>query len=301
MSDPVEGVPIVQVVAPRHDATNANFPRDAEGRVHHVQVKAGEVAQRILSVGDHRRAALIASLFDDPSSNVVVNSSRGFATHTGTFGGVRVSVVATGMGFPMMDFVVRECRAVVEGPMAILRFGTCGTPRPEVPIGSIIVSNGSIFVRRNPDAWDEKVKASAGLEDRYSISKMVPSNPQITALFKKNLLENSKGTSIFEGIGATADSFYSSQGRTDPHFEDYNEELVDHCMQKEPNLYTLEMETFHLFDLARCSFGVIKASAAAIVLAQRKSNAFLDQATTHRLEREGGRAALLTLTNISLE
>ena len=34
-----------------------------------------------------------------------------------------VSVVATGMGMAMMDFVVRECRAVVDGQMAICRLG----------------------------------------------------------------------------------------------------------------------------------------------------------------------------------
>jgi hypothetical protein len=35
------------------------------------------------------------------------------------------------------------------------------------------------------------------------------------------------------------------------------------------------METFHLFDLARCSRGTIEAAACAIGLAQRQSNAFL--------------------------
>ena len=35
------------------------------------------------------------------------------------------------------------------------------------------------------------------------------------------------------------------------------------------------METFHLFDLARCSRGSIEAAACAIGLAQRTSNDFI--------------------------
>lgn len=42
-------------------------------------------------------------------------------------------------GTPMMDFFVREARAVVRGPMTIVRFGTCGTFRKEVAVGCEIV------------------------------------------------------------------------------------------------------------------------------------------------------------------
>jgi uridine phosphorylase len=38
----------------------------------------------------------------------VVPSARGFVTHTGKFNGVPVSIVATGMGIAMADFVARE-------------------------------------------------------------------------------------------------------------------------------------------------------------------------------------------------
>jgi len=34
----------------------------------------------------------------------------------------------------MIDFVVRETRAVVDGPINIIRFGTCGTPRSDVKV-----------------------------------------------------------------------------------------------------------------------------------------------------------------------
>jgi uridine phosphorylase len=43
-------------------------------------------------------------------------------------------------------------------------------------------------------------------------------------------------------------------------------------MKEHPELISLEMETFHLLDLARCSNGSIKASAFCIAAAERYSN-----------------------------
>lgn len=92
------------------DLSNANFPMDSEGRVYHLGVKAGEgtsppllpsvqshahlttflaVANRILSVGDSGRAALLATFFDDPSTTFTRASTRGFVIHTGKRNGVR--------------------------------------------------------------------------------------------------------------------------------------------------------------------------------------------------------------------
>jgi len=48
-------------------------------------------------------------------------STRHFTTFTGRMLGVPVSIIATGMGTAMMDFVVREARAIVDGDMAIAR------------------------------------------------------------------------------------------------------------------------------------------------------------------------------------
>lgn len=64
-----------------------------------------------------------------------------------------MSVVAIGMGISMMDFFVRESRAVVEPAtkMAIIRFGTCGGLAESCPAGSIVVADGSALVTRNPD------------------------------------------------------------------------------------------------------------------------------------------------------
>lgn len=52
------------------------------------------------------------------------------------------------MGMANMDFVIRECQAVVEGPLAMIRLGTCGAIQPPAHLGNFLVaSEGSICVR----------------------------------------------------------------------------------------------------------------------------------------------------------
>jgi|SRR5258706_4486887 len=50
-----------------------------------------------------------------------LHSERGFLTITGTYKGVPVSIVSIGMGFPNMDFFVRESRELLEGEMIVIR------------------------------------------------------------------------------------------------------------------------------------------------------------------------------------
>eukprot|EP00953_Heterococcus_sp_UTEX-ZZ885_P042313 21509-Heterococcus_DN1.PRE.5 len=90
-----------------HNNTNG-VPTTAGGRVMHLGVAPGEVANRIITVGSVGRAAVLCSLLEDVTT---INSSRGFITHTGTYQGVAVSIICIGMGGSNADFLVREIRA----------------------------------------------------------------------------------------------------------------------------------------------------------------------------------------------
>ncbi|CAE8664854.1 unnamed protein product [Polarella glacialis] len=110
------------------------------GRVLHLGLTDGEIAGRVVVVGHHSRAELLSSFLEPevPGASLFKYASdRGFLTFTGLFAGERISVVSVGMGLPMMDFFVREARAVVEGPMAIVRFGTCGCLQESTAVGSL--------------------------------------------------------------------------------------------------------------------------------------------------------------------
>lgn len=68
-------------------------------------------------------------------------------------------------------------------------------------------------------------------------------------------------------------------------------------------VHTLEMETFHLYDLARCAKAdaPIRAAACTIVLAERWTNDFLPAEKLLNLERRGGLACLRALARSSLK
>lgn len=73
-----------------------------------------------------------------------------------------------------MDFVVRETRAIVKGPMAIIRFGTCGGLKPDIVPGSVVVSGkGSVSVVRDSDAFFDDANAGA---ECYRVSRVMPAS-----------------------------------------------------------------------------------------------------------------------------
>ncbi len=245
---------------------DANFPRDAEGRTYHVGTKSGQVANRIITVGDHVRARRIATHFDGGKPLFEHNSQRNFLTLTGTFNGVPVSIVSIGMGFSLVDFFVRECRAVVQGEMIIVRLGSCGSLRPEAPIGTVVVPLASFGITRNYDYFHPDTTAeerSSGKIEPYTITKAIDCDREVHDALYAALQENVPAVNpdLFDGksaqaladiVNASTDSFYGSQGRTDEAFLDANANLIEVLKQRHPNISTLEMETYLLNHLAHC-------------------------------------------------
>ncbi|KAF9043214.1 nucleoside phosphorylase domain-containing protein [Panaeolus papilionaceus] len=232
--------------------TDANFPRTADLRVYHVGVRPGEVANRVITVGSPSRANRIAALLDERPKPFVLSSERGFLTITGCYRGIPVSIVSIGMGTPNMDFFVREIRESVSGDMAIIRLGSCGA-LVEVPVGSIVVPDKSVQITRNVD-FDFAHPMQAH-EPAYHISKPAGADKLLAEEVRKALEvakpANSASVLLAGVANASADSFYSSQGRQ-TSFPDHNGNLIQRLEESIPDLATLEMETFHLFHLAAC-------------------------------------------------
>jgi uridine phosphorylase len=91
------------------------------------------------------------------------------------------------------------------------------------------------------------------------------------------------------------------QGRVDAHFEDQAEGLLARLLEAQPDVASMEMESFMLLDLARCSKGSVRAAATAIVVANRPTGGVVDGATLARVESFGGRAVLQALASHPLE
>jgi uridine phosphorylase len=274
-----------------------------------MDLKMGDLANRVITVGSASRAKIIASFFDKDRETKHFSSSRGFVTHTGSYGGVPVSVVAIGMGPSMMDFFVRESRAVVQGPMAMIRYGTCGGVSAEAKQGKIAVASaGSGLVLRNPDAFTsfysdddharENNKKSAG--EAYLMFDVAPADAELSSLVNRNLKEFLGEESVVNGCNVTAESFYSSQGRLDDRFHDANEGIIEKIHARYPGAITFEMESFVLFHLAKCCAEKIKAAAATIIVANRLDNCVVEDDVLVKLEEVGGHAVLKAISQATL-
>ncbi|PSS35582.1 hypothetical protein PHLCEN_2v1459 [Hermanssonia centrifuga] len=123
--------------------TDANFPRTLDQRVYHLGIRAGEVANRIVSttlgaskyatqslnlkkksqitVGAPSRAERISKYLDVSPKPFRLSTERGFVTVTGRYKGVPISIISIGMGNPNVDFFIREVRECLSGDMVVVR------------------------------------------------------------------------------------------------------------------------------------------------------------------------------------
>lgn len=132
------------------------------------------------------------------------------------------------------------------------------------------------------------------------MSQVAPANAELSDLLVAALSEHIGKDSLRTGTNVTAESFYSSQGRIDPNFDDDNHDINKMLVERYPSARSLEMESFWLLHLAQCSKIPIKATAAAIVLANRLTAKVVDGHRVDELERKGGLSVLEAITKVSL-
>ncbi len=106
----------------------------------HINAKPGDFGKTVLMPGDPLRAAFIASHFlTDP---VLVNNVRGVQGYTGTYRGVKVSVMASGMGMPSIGIYSYELYHFF-GVENIIRVGSAGALREDVKVRDILLGMGA--------------------------------------------------------------------------------------------------------------------------------------------------------------
>ena len=130
----------------------------SDGRVYHLGLGPSELAESVFVVGDPARAYTVASRFDRVEHEV---KHREFVTLTGTHRGLPVSVMGTGMGPDNVEIALVEAWALAtldlatrrrrpaSGPdaarrLTVLRIGTSGGTRDDVPAGTLVISSYAI-------------------------------------------------------------------------------------------------------------------------------------------------------------
>lgn len=113
-----------------------------------------------------------------------------------------------------------------------------------MPKSSVAISRNVDFDFGSPEHCEEQA---------YRISKRAFADPGLYQAVCEGLSASKLAKNqVYTGrVNASADSFYSSQGRQ-TSFPDHNEHLIDTLRASIPDLATLEMETFHLYHLASC-------------------------------------------------
>lgn len=112
----------------------ANYPTP------HINATPDDFAKTVLMPGDPLRSQFIAEHFLE--SPQLVNDVRGIHGYTGTYKGVPVSVMASGMGIPSIGIYSYELFNFFDVEN-IIRIGSTGSIHPDVHVRDIVIGMGA--------------------------------------------------------------------------------------------------------------------------------------------------------------
>lgn len=232
---------------------SAERVQDEEGRQYHIDLAPGEVGPWVLLVGDPGRVAAVTRHLTDIR---VERQNREYVSATGTYNGLEVTVLGTGIGCDNTEIAVMEllnCRR----EMTLIRVGSCGALQPEIGIGELVISTGAVRLESTSLGFvDPGYPAVAHHEVVLGL---------VSAAAAENLPHH-------VGLTASASGFYGWQGRKDQVIAPRDPELPDRLAKW--RVANFEMETSTLFTMA--SLAGIRAGAVCAAFANRPANQFIE-------------------------
>lgn len=199
---------------------------NGDGSVFHLHILPEDLADTVILVGDQNRVPAVAKYFDG-GSVVCDKSSREFHTITGKYHGKDISVMSTGIGTDNIDIVMNELDALVNvdfttrqqkpqrKSLNILRIGTCGCVRPDIPLGGFVLSEVGIGIDGLLNWYEGGEKASDSDMERAFMEHMGWA-PRLATPYcvwsSKEILDRFDGCA--RGITMSAPGFYGPQGRS---------------------------------------------------------------------------------------
>ena len=106
----------------------------------HILATPEDFGQTVLMPGDPLRSQYIAQNFLENAK--LVNNVRGVQGYTGYYKGVKVSVMASGMGMPTIGIYSYELFNAF-GVRNIMRIGSAGSMDPDVKVRDIVIAQGA--------------------------------------------------------------------------------------------------------------------------------------------------------------
>ncbi|MDO5077321.1 purine-nucleoside phosphorylase [Corynebacterium sp.] len=106
----------------------------------HINPRGVDIAETVLMPGDPLRAKFIAENYIDNA--VQFNEVRNILGYTGTFNGMPISVMGSGMGMPSIGIYSWELIHEY-GVQKIIRIGSCGSLQEDLDLYDIVVAQSA--------------------------------------------------------------------------------------------------------------------------------------------------------------
>ena len=245
-------------------------------RQYHIGLGPGDLAEYILLPGDPDRTQRIATRLENIEGEW---RHREFASVTGTYRGERISVVSTGIGADNVEIVVAEILAITDRP-TFIRVGSCGALQPEIAVGDLIISSGSVRLEATTSFFVHD--GYPAVADYEAVAALVEAAAKL-------------GHRAHVGITATAPGFFGAQGRPIPQLPIRYPDLAEEMARQ--RVLNFEMEASALLvlaGLAGCRAGVVCA-----VYAHRPSGDFAVGEARSRAEAACVETGLEGLRNLA--
>ncbi len=163
----------------------------------HINATPSDFAKTVLMPGDPLRAKFIAETFLDDAR--LVNSVRGINGYTGSYKGVPVSVMASGMGMPSMAIYSYELFNFFDVDN-IIRIGSAGSINNDIKVRDLVIGMGAC--------------TNSNYAAQYSL------NGTFAPICSYNLLKTCTDTAEQLGLAVkvgnlySSDTFYDDSGTT---------------------------------------------------------------------------------------
>lgn len=237
---------------------------NSDGSIFHLNLKPGDISDKIVIVGDPGRVDMLSTLLKDIR---IRKENREFRTVTGTFDQGEITLISSGIGTDNIDIVLNELDALFnidmetgepkEEPesLTIIRIGTSGAIRSDIPAGSFLLTetaigfDGLLHFYEGYDwlldtALSDTLVEHLEWHDTLSYPYAVNASKELVELFQ---FEN-----FIKGITISAPGFYGPQGRKlrlETYDDEINNKLASYSF-KGRTISNYEMESSALYGLS---------------------------------------------------
>jgi uridine phosphorylase len=300
-----------------------------DGKVLHLGLAKGQLAANVLLAGDPGRAMRISERFDSIHCDV---RNREYVTITGSYKGLPVSVIGTGIGVDNVEIALVEAYAIHAfdfttneyqagtPPLKFIRVGTSAGVQDDIEPGTMAIStyglgldNAGLYYDHPPadDTITEiERQAFAIIKDATPVGsrfreKIIPYASRATPAVVAALADcaAAQGVAYACGITAATPGFYGPSGR---YIEGLSNTVpaiktrLSALAVQEHKVVNMEMESsllFHIADHLGCPVGTI----CPIISKPSASTAILDYAASVDSAISIALAAMCRLNNVGTD